>query len=83
MPKLFCLFFILSIPIIALYRNNSVIDYELDVDTNFGKFSLANLGMNKKQCSMVPFSIGYDHITCAYGTIGKMKNGFFGVNKFE
>lgn len=32
---------------------------------------------------MVPFSIGYDRISCAYGTIGPMKNGFFGVNKYK
>ena len=50
MPRLFCLFCVLVIPIIVVFRIGGDIDYTYDVDTSYGKFSIANLGFDSAKC---------------------------------
>ena len=38
-----------------MYRAGGDIQYEYEVSTSFGQYSIANLGMDTIRCEMIPF----------------------------
>ena len=49
---------VLSIPLIAIYRSGVGIDFNFDVASTFGQFSIANLGSDSVKCDMIPHNLG-------------------------
>ena len=54
------LFFILtvvSIPMLVIYGTGNTLNNGMEVKSNFGKFTIANLGFDSVKCAMIPFGL--------------------------
>jgi hypothetical protein len=55
-------------PVIKIYEGGMAIDIE-QVDTNYGIYSIANLGYSSVQCKSTPFTMRQMVLTCPFGDI--------------
>jgi hypothetical protein len=58
MKMISSILFVLSIPMIAIYRSGGGIDFNFGVASTFGKYSIANLGSDSVKCDMIPHNLG-------------------------
>ena len=83
MAKVFSLIALFSIPVIILYRSGGGINFNIDVKSRYGLFSIANLGMDTVNCAVIPFVLESFHLKCPYGKLGELKSNKFGINTYK
>ena len=67
MRTLFFIVLLIALPVLFIYRLGDGIDWNFAVKSTFGEFSIANLGMDNIQCTMIPFILDKWELTCPYG----------------
>ena len=83
MRNIFCLLAFSSIIVIYIYSTGNGIDTALNVQSVYGKFSIANLGMDSVHCKIIPLLLDKVHLECPYGYLTELKPNFYGVNKHD
>ena len=81
--KLICLFGVLSIitwPLMSAYASSEPQGIPSDVDTEFARKSLANLGYTSVQCALSPILFEQMSLSCPYGEITNIVENGLGVN---
>ena len=73
---------ILCVPIIVIYGTGDKINYNQEVESKFGKLTIANLGYDSVHCTMIPFGLKKFNLTCPYGSISKLEPDNFGINSY-
>ena len=70
MPKIFLLYAILASPIIYCYRDFTPKGMDLkSIDTTFGRFSIANLGMDSIKENQFSLELSRFSLSCPFGRI--------------
>lgn len=69
MPRIFGLFTIFALPIIYCYRGFDNGMNLQSIHTSYGKYSIANLGMDSIKENQFPIELEHFSIYCPYGHI--------------
>ena len=80
--RVFVVFFfvisLLTLPILYIYRNgDSILPIH---DTQYGHYSLGNMGFESVQCSNVPITMAKLQFNCPYGNITTIVSQGLGIN---
>jgi hypothetical protein len=57
MRFMFFIIVLVSIPIIVIYKTGDSLNYNLEVKSKYGQWSIANMGYDSVHCTMIPFGI--------------------------